>query len=84
MQNRNGEGLYRSQVFLEAFLDFSSTQHCTRRNLEGQKKTESGQKVREVGDISKARLSCRRQQEERWVQGLQRHPGWAAVGQGKT
>lgn len=82
MQKRNGEGFYHSQVFLEAFLDFSSTQHCTHGNIEGQKKTESGQRVREVGGISK--LSCRRQQEERWVRGLQRHPGWAAVGQGET
>lgn len=54
MQKRNGEGLYCSQIFLEAFLDFSSPQHCTHGNLEGQKKTKSGQRVREVGNISKA------------------------------
>lgn len=39
MQKRSGEGLYRSQVFLEALLEFSSAQHCIHGSLEVQRNT---------------------------------------------
>lgn len=39
MQKRSGEGLCRSRVFLEAFLDFSSAQHCICGSLEVQRNT---------------------------------------------
>lgn len=38
-QKRSGEGLYCNQVFLEAFLEFSSTQYCTHGSLDSQSKT---------------------------------------------
>lgn len=37
MQKRRGEGLYRSQVFLEAFLEFSSAQHYIHGSLDVQR-----------------------------------------------
>lgn len=38
-QKRSGEGPCCNQVFLEAFLEFSSTQYCTHGNLDSQSKT---------------------------------------------
>lgn len=77
MQKRNEEGLYRSPVFLEAFLEFSSTQHCACGTLEDQRKTDSGPRDGEVGGISRTGLSHSRQQGERWVEGAQVGLPWS-------